>query len=274
MEVAESGELCTSAGGWCLPQHCASQWSINLNHQLGSFTIICFSVHLLSLFLSLPFYSFSLFLWCTGRLRFSFVLHGSRGLKGIWGMSARPPLCLLSGFFLITPRPLLPAVLLGKYSTLETDQLHHRCHREHLVITSCAQPPAEFTELSASPVTRLCLYVSLLETLDMLNTPIRPRSSFYRQHLPQKVIFAQNAHLHQHVYTHAPTNKQPNFNLNVVVNAAHLHSLHWLVPEWVYLCYAVSEGVCHRQHGCFQKHWALSVWITAVYICIMPVIMG
>lgn len=88
-------------------------------------------------------------------------------------------LCLSDGgFFFITPRPLLPAVLLGKYSTLGTDRLHHCCHREHLVITSCAQPPAEFTELSASPMTRLCLCMSLLETLDMLNTPIRPRPNF------------------------------------------------------------------------------------------------
>lgn len=82
------------------------------------------------------------------------------------------------GFFLITPRPLLPAVLLGKYSTLGTDQLHHCCHREHLVITSRAQPPAEFTELSASPVTRLCLCMSLLETLDMLNTPHTAETKF------------------------------------------------------------------------------------------------
>lgn len=34
-EVAESGELCTSAGGWCLPQHHASQWSINLKPSVG-----------------------------------------------------------------------------------------------------------------------------------------------------------------------------------------------------------------------------------------------
>lgn len=85
---------------------------------------------------------------------------------------------VIGGFFLITPRPLQPAGLLSKYSTLGTDRLHHCCHREHLVITSCAQPPAEFTELSASPMTRLCLCMSLLETLDMLNIPIQPRPNF------------------------------------------------------------------------------------------------
>lgn len=51
----------------------------------------------------------------------------------------------------------LPAVLLGKYSTLATAQLPECCHQEHLVITSHAQPPAEFTEISASPITCLCL---------------------------------------------------------------------------------------------------------------------
>lgn len=40
------------------------------------------------------------------------------------------------------------------------------------------------------------------------------------------------------------------------------------------LCCTLSEVVCRCQYGCFQRHWPLSVWITAVYICIMPVIMG
>lgn len=111
------------------------------------------------------------------------------------------------GFFPITPRPLLPAVLLGKYSTSGTDQLHHCCHREHLVITSCAQPPAEFTEPSASPVTRLCLCMSLLETLDMLNTPIRPRPSFLHA-LPQKVVCSEHSFAPTHVHAYTHTNKQ------------------------------------------------------------------
>lgn len=101
----------------------------------------------------------------------------SDSLEATWGMPLRRPLwwaILLHH----TTRPLLPAALLGKYSALETDRLHHRCHREHLVITSRAQPPAEFTELSASPVTRSCLCVSLLETLDVLNNPTRPRPKF------------------------------------------------------------------------------------------------
>ncbi len=114
------------------------------------------------------------------------------------------------GFFLITPRPLLPAVLLGKYSTLGTDQLYHCCHREHLVITSCAQPPAEFTELSASPVTRLCLCISLLETLDMLNTPIRPRPSSLHATSPSensllRTLICTNTCTHTHI--HKQTNK-------------------------------------------------------------------
>lgn len=40
------------------------------------------------------------------------------------------------------------------------------------------------------------------------------------------------------------------------------------------LCCTLSEAVCRRQHGCFQRSRPLSVWITAAYICIMPVIMG
>lgn len=133
--------------------------------------------------------------------------------------------CDGGGFFLITPRPLLPAVLLGKYSTLGTDQLHHCCHREHLVITSCAQPPAEFTELSASPMTRLCLCMSLLETLDMLNTPIRPRDQvFCTQHLPQKIVCSQHSFAPAHVYTHK--NKQTNFDMNIVVNTAYLQCMY------------------------------------------------
>lgn len=93
---------------------------------------------------------------------------------------------VMGGLFLITPRPLLPAVLLGKDGTLGTEQLHHCCHREHLVIASRAQPPAGFTERSASPATRLCLCTSLLETLDMLNTPTRPRPSLLHATSPSE----------------------------------------------------------------------------------------
>lgn len=95
--------------------------------------------------------------------------------------------------------------------TLVTDQLHHCCHREHLVITSSAQPPAEFTEPSPSPVTRLCLCTSLLETLDMLNTPIRQRPSFSTRSISLRKNFAEKTHLHRHVYTRAHPQRTQTF---------------------------------------------------------------
>lgn len=72
-------------------------------------------------------------------------------------------------------------------------------------------PPAEFTELSASPVTCLCLCMSLLETLDMLNTPIRLRE--FSTRLPQKIVCSEHsfAPTRKHTYTH----RQTNFNLNM-----------------------------------------------------------
>lgn len=220
------------------------------------------------------FLSFCLTFFLYFFLSFLFALHGSQGLKGMSGMSACILLCFLLvvvvGIFLITPRPLQPAVLLSKYSTLGTEQLHHRCHREHLVITSCAQPPAEFTELSASPMTRLCLFVSLLETLDMLNTPIRPRPSLLHATSPSEISLLRMCICSLHIHTKTNTYCKHFF----FVNVEHLHCMYWLVSERLCLCYTVEGAVCHQQHSFFQKHLALSVWITAVYICIMPVIMG
>lgn len=155
------------------------------------------------------FLSFCLTFFLYFFLSFLYALHGSQGLKGMSGMSACILLCFLLvvvvGIFLITPRPLQPAVLLSKYSTLGTEQLHHRCHREHLVITSCAQPPAEFTELSASPMTCLCLCVSLLETLDMLNTPIRPRPSLLHATSPSEISLLRTCICSLHIHTKTNT---------------------------------------------------------------------
>lgn len=81
------------------------------------------------------------------------------------------------GPFLITDRPPHARWVIRQIRYIRRDQLQHCCHPEHLVITSHAQPPAEFTEPSPSPMTRLCLCLSLLETLDMLNTPIRSNFS-------------------------------------------------------------------------------------------------
>lgn len=66
------------------------------------------------------FLSFCLTFFLYFFLSFLFALHGSQGLKGMSGMSACILLCFLLvvvvGIFLITPRPLQPAVLLSKYS--------------------------------------------------------------------------------------------------------------------------------------------------------------
>ena len=275
IEVAESGELCcTSACGWCLPERRAkpmkreSQPSVGKTHLNIMWARQC-QTEKESFFLSF-FLSFFFFLsFCP-----SWVTWPAGYMGHVFTSS---PVLVMGGFFFIAPRPLSPAVLLGKYSTLGTEQLHHCCHREHLVITSRAQPPAEFTEPSASPMTRLCLCMSLLETLDMLNTPIRPGtkfSFFHTQHLPQKIVCSQRLFAPTRVHTHKHTRTQTNFNLRIVGNVGHLRSLCRLVPERLCLCHTVSQAVCHRRRDSFQKHWALSVWITAVYICIMPVIMG
>lgn len=95
-----------------------------------------------------------------------FVLHGSHSLKDVWGLVPCVSDVDWGGF----PGPLLSAALLGKYSTLGTDRLLRRCLREYLVMAFRARTPAEFTELSVSPVTGPCFCASLLEPLDMLNT--------------------------------------------------------------------------------------------------------
>lgn len=151
-----------------------------------------------SFFLS---YIFSVFSFCL----FYLLFMGHRAWRACQGCLLCFLLVVVGGIFLITPRPLQPAVLLSKYSTLGTERLHHRCHREHLVITSCAQPPAEFTELSASPMTRLCLCVSLLETLDMLNTPIRPRPSLLHATSPSEISLLRTCICFLHIHTKTNT---------------------------------------------------------------------
>lgn len=151
-----------------------------------------------------------------------------------------------------TPGPLLPAALLGKYSTLGRDWILRRCHREHLVMVFQARTPAEFTELSVSPVTCPCLCASLLEPLDMLNTPTYGWDQvFYMLQRCQKMGTCI-ALIWKCLLMETPS----------------------LLLFQVRSCCTLSEAVCCCQHGWFQRHRPLSVWITAVYICIMPVIMG
>lgn len=78
-----------------------------------------------------------------------FVLQGSHGLMHVWDIVA----CVSDvdwgeEGFPITPGLLLPAALLGKYSTLGTDRLLRHCHREHLVMAFWARTPAEIRVLS------------------------------------------------------------------------------------------------------------------------------
>lgn len=111
IEVAETGELCTSAGGWCLPQQRASQWSINLHHQLASFTLTSqrvwsapFSSQLLEKYnlLNYRYKGFSvlllLFLWCTHTVSFSlsFVLSRVTWRRGYMGH-----VCVSSSLFVM-----------------------------------------------------------------------------------------------------------------------------------------------------------------------------
>lgn len=70
------------------------------------------------------------------------------------------------------------------------------------------------------------------------------------------------AALSENGYTHS-------FNLKVSVDGDYAAPT---LPAQ--LCFTLSEAVSRRQQGCFQRHRPLSVWITVVYICIMPVIMG
>lgn len=118
-----------------------------------------------------------------------FVLHGSHGLKDVWGIVPRvSDVDWGGGGIPHHTRASAASVLLGKYSTLGTDRLLRRCHREHLVMAFRARTPAEFTELSASPVTCPCLCASLLEPLDMLNTPTYGRDQvFYMLQSCQKM---------------------------------------------------------------------------------------
>lgn len=175
-----------------------NSWFASSYYFLLELLAVLFDLLLVGWFLSFHIF-FILFFFVSSHLFFFFLIESSQFLSFCWNLFFLFSLSLSfmgrmicrvqymghvcmypsgqrdgGAFSVVTPRPLLPAELLGKYSTLGSDRLHHRCHREHLVITSCARPPAVFTEPSASPVTRPCLCASLLETLDMLNTPIRP----------------------------------------------------------------------------------------------------